>query len=509
MIGFFDKCQSYNWGLDVKWINQAIRWAWWQAWLYVAVVYVTAALCYNNRHKHIYHHKAHKTPQTKPTMTQAQPITAHNPLNLGGYLQAVKLSIDEIFDHDVWVVCEIRAMNSKSGHYYFELADKDDDDNITASCRATLWRYTATHLLKKFQQSTQLSLQAGLKVLLRGRAVFHSQYGFSFNINDISPSYTLGELAQAYHAMKNKLIDNGLLDLNKSLPMPFDIQKVLVIAPENAAGLGDFRVQADRLQACGACHFDYRHATFQGNHAPEHIRTIISTSLHAYHTQGQLPDIMVIIRGGGAVGDLAYLNDYELAAIVAESPVPVWVGIGHERDTVILDEVAHSRFDTPSKVIAAIERYLAERWLGGQAYFDNISRLAHTYLSQQQANLNTQLHKLHSHSLQACLQQKTQNQAFLASIKKDGRFVLSSAKHSQQSLLERHKIIFNHLQTARGQHDYYRQVILSYHPTQVLNKGYALIHDDQGKLITSQKQVSAGMNIHIRFKDGQVLATVN
>ena len=203
-----------------------------------------------------------------------------------------------------------------------------------------------------------MRLERGLNVLLKVSANFHAQYGFSLNISDIDPTYTLGDLAKQYQVILTRLHEEGLLELNKSLPAPFDIQHVLVIAPEQAAGLGDFRADADNLAATGACQFYYEAATFQGNHAPDEIRQALIRGIKNLSAQGITPDIIVIIRGGGAVGDLAYLNDYELAALVAEQPIPVWVGIGHERDRVMLDEVAQQSFDTPSKVIAAIRHQL-------------------------------------------------------------------------------------------------------------------------------------------------------
>ena len=121
-----------------------------------------------------------------------------------------------------------------------------------------------------------------------------------------------------------------------------------MISPETSAGLGDFRREADRLQQCGLCEFQFFPATFQGVEAPSSIQTAVLQALTA-HKQKPF-DALVVIRGGGSVTDLAWLNDMELAKLLCQSPVPVFTGIGHERDNTILDEIAHTRFDTPSKV---------------------------------------------------------------------------------------------------------------------------------------------------------------
>lgn len=196
-------------------------------------------------------------------------------LRLSDYLSAVDMVIKQTFNHRVWVKAEIRNLSSKGGHYYFELAEKDDDGKVIASCRGNLWRFKAARVLAKFERATGMPLDRDLTVLLKVSAGFHAQYGFSLTIEDIDPSYTLGDLARQYAEMVDRLTGEGLLNLNQQLPVPFDIEHVLVIAPEKAAGLGDFQADADRLARTGACHFHYHNATFQGNHAPSEIRQAI------------------------------------------------------------------------------------------------------------------------------------------------------------------------------------------------------------------------------------------
>lgn len=425
-------------------------------------------------------------------------------LSLTAYLFAVKSTFNQMFDHDVWVTCEIRAMNTKGGHYYFELADKDADDTLSASCRGTLWHYSAAGIIRRFESSTNVKLGAGLKVLLRGRATFHAQFGFSFNITDIDPSFTLGELAQAYQQMKNKLEKNGLLTLNKAIPMPFDIQKVAVVAPENAAGLGDFRAEADRLMRAKVCQFEYYYATFQGNDAPKSVRQAIYEALSSYD---DVPfDILVIIRGGGAVGDLAYLNDYELAATVAEVPVPVWVGIGHERDTVILDEVAHTSFDTPSKVIYGIEAHITTLWQDAKATKDRMDTLARALLQRQRAHLSSLFHqvRLGSHHAQSNYRQDIDNQ--LRMIRQASFYHINQARADSEQLLTRHQIYRTKLHNLRGHIKQLQSYILSRHPNNNLNQGYALVRNLSGQLLTSQNQIQPNMTILIQFKDGSIQA---
>lgn len=408
-------------------------------------------------------------------------------LSLADYLNAVQLVINETFAHSVWVKAEIRNVSSKGGHYYFELADKDSTGKITASCRSTLWKNLAKTVIGKFEKNTGMNLDKGLNLLLKVTANFHPQYGFSLNILDIDPTFTLGDLAQQYQQMLTKLMEEGLLDLNKTVPIPFDIQHVLVIAPENAAGLGDFRADADRLAQAGACQFYYQHATFQGNHAPQEIREAIIKGLKTLEKQGISPDILVIIRGGGAVGDLAYLNDYELSALIAEQSVPVWVGIGHERDHVILDEVAHTSFDTPSKVIAGIRQHLVSVTQSAKQLFLSIEQVAKNRLTFAKTDSEQQFRHIESLAKQRLLQ----------------------AKHhidNRLNLIKQHSVY--QLQSAKQQTEQWRAMILLQHPSRVLSQGYAIVRDDDNRIVKSVNELNKNQAIQIELKDGKIVATI-
>lgn len=454
-------------------------------------------------------------------------------LRLSDYLAAVQMVVKETFDHKVWVKAEIRNLSSKGGHYYFELAEKSDTGEIVASCRGTLWRYAAQRLLAKFERATGMQLKRDITVLLKVAASYHPIYGFAVNIDDIDPSYTVGDLAQQYTAMLNRLADEGLLTANRQHPLPLDIEHVLVIAPEKAAGLGDFRADADRLARHNACHFHYHHATFQGNHAPGEIRHAIISGVQDLHKSLQrLPDLLVIIRGGGAVGDLAYLNNYELAALIAEQPIPVWVGIGHERDKVLLDEVAHTSFDTPSKVIAAIISHQANLATRVQGYQQQIQRhsqqqiqlarqLASTRLNQIHASTAGQLAQLDANSrhLLATIQRQSIQQSWHASQTCSDwfeRLQQTSQRQLQQSSSQidayqqqLRQSAHNQLQHASQRCQHLRTVILLHHPMQVLKQGYAMVHDQPSQqLISSCQSLQPQQLITLTFKDGKAQASV-
>ncbi|MGP5403748.1 exodeoxyribonuclease VII large subunit [Psychrobacter celer] len=454
-------------------------------------------------------------------------------LRLSDYLSAVEMVVKETFNHRVWVKAEIRNLSSKGGHYYFELAEKDDDGKVVASCRGNLWRFKAARVLAKFERATGMPLERDLTVLLKVSAGFHAQYGFSLTIEDIDPSYTLGDLARQYAEMVDRLTGEGLLHLNQQLPTPFDIEHVLVIAPEKAAGLGDFQADADRLASTGACQFHYHHATFQGNHAPSEIRqAIVSAQQQFQDTYQRLPDLLVIIRGGGAVGDLAYLNDYELAALVAEQPIPVWVGIGHERDKVILDEVAHTSFDTPSKVIAAIISHLAQLITQTLQYQAHIKQAATQQLTMAEQKTSRQLSHIQSQTIgQLTALRKDSDYAWRSIQQSAQRQVKQAARLTSNLRAQTQSLAYQQLaaastysqnyqktviQTAQlrviqaqRNSEHLRDIVLLHRPSRVLKQGYTMLTDAKDKqILTSSTQLYPEQTIHIVLKDGKAQAQI-
>ncbi|WP_180122358.1 exodeoxyribonuclease VII large subunit [Acinetobacter sp. YH12086] len=411
-------------------------------------------------------------------------------LTLSEYLSAVKEVIQLAFDDAVWVKAEIRNLNIKGGHYYLELAEKEQEsDRVIASCKATIWKFTANKVVGKFERESGIELSRDLNVLVKVRAKFDPQYGFSVNIEEIDSSFTLGDLARRYQQILEKLTSEGLIHKNRNLPAPFDIQHVLVIAPENAAGLGDFKKDADALQHAGVCEFVYHAATFQGNTAAQSIRDALALGLRQWANDFQTaPDLIVIIRGGGAVNDLAYLNDYDLAVLLSKRSVPIWVGIGHEKDRTILDEIAHRSFDTPSKVIGGIRNHIVERTQEVlealqsiqlrsqhqialyQSQNDQLLQVIKT-LAQSQINDSTRL-----------LQQYQDNTAYFAQLQ------LKTAAQNIEILM--------------------RETLLQ-NPAHVLSKGYAIVRQ-QGHAIRATKnlQPSTHSPIEIEMQDGVITADI-
>ena len=246
---------------------------------------------------------------------------------------------------DVWVTAETSDVRTSGGHCYMELIEKDSAGGIPlAKCRAVIWASVFTRLGAAFHAATGSRLRSDMKIMAKVSASYHTVYGLSLVITDIDPAYTVGDLARRRMEIIARLQDDGVYDLNRELewnPVP---SRVAVISAAGAAGYGDFvkhlHLNPYRLR------FDTTlfTATLQG----ERTSASVIAALEAIMERVDDFDCVVIIRGGGAVSDLASFDDYELAFNVAQFPLPVIVGIGHERDTTVLDYVANTRVKTPT-----------------------------------------------------------------------------------------------------------------------------------------------------------------
>jgi exodeoxyribonuclease VII large subunit len=269
-------------------------------------------------------------------------------LSLFELQQRVKGSLDNTFSMPVWVKAEISEMTTnRSGHCYLDLAETEPGtDNVIARCRATIWSYTFRMLKPYFETTTGQTFSQGLKVLLQAKVEYHEVYGFSLNIRDIDPVYTLGDLARQRREIIRRLQDDGVFEMNKDLELPEVPQRIAIISSPTAAGLQDFLDQLHTNPHQFVFYTKLFQAVMQGNEAPRSIMN----ALDLIYTYEDSFDAVVIIRGGGAQLDLACFDQYELAFHVAQFPLPVITGIGHDKDDTVIDLVAHTRMKTPTAV---------------------------------------------------------------------------------------------------------------------------------------------------------------
>lgn len=346
-------------------------------------------------------------------------------------LAQVQVAVEGALPDSVWVRAEISELRGKSGHLYLHLAERNERGDVLAQAKAVIWKSRAAEITAKFEQATGEGLRTDIKILCLAKIRFDVLFGLDLIIEDVDPSYTLGDLAAKLARIRERLQREDLYERNKGLPAPTEFVRVAVISPETSAGLGDFRREIDRLQDAGLCAFSYFPATFQGIDAPSSIRTAVNEAVAAHR---QRPfDALVIIRGGGAVTDLAWLNDLELARMVCRSPVPVMTGIGHERDNTILDEIAHRRFDTPSKVALHIIQTIRDNALGALTAFEQIKLQVARILTRERTALATQADRVGAGVRSMLTQAEDARKKFMTVIRTATHYQLREASQSLEA----------------------------------------------------------------------------
>jgi exodeoxyribonuclease VII large subunit len=364
-------------------------------------------------------------------------VEAGKGIALSELLTRVKGLIERSLPDAVWVRAEISELRGKNGHLYVSLTERNDRGDVLAQIKGVIWKNRADAITARFEQATGGRLKSDIKILCLARVRFDPLYGLDLIVEDVDPSYTLGELAAKLARIREQLEETGLYDLNKRLPSPVEYLRVAVVSPETSAGLGDFRRETDLLQSAGLCDFHYFQATFQGVDAPPSIQAVLLQALTA-HKQRAF-DVLVVIRGGGAVTDLAWLNDLELAQLLCQSRIPVYTGIGHERDNTILDEIAHRRFDTPSKVALHISATIKDNALGAIQAWERINALVGRIVLRERTIVETQTQRIESGARSTLKRVEADRQAHLRLIHS-----ASSAQVRQASLTlesERRKLL--------------------------------------------------------------------
>lgn len=450
-------------------------------------------------------------------------------ISLSQLLAGVSQLVAQSFPAGLWTLVEVLDARLRNGHVYLELSERDASGQLLAKANGMIWASNASRILPEFERATGATLGPGIKLLVRARPVFKPQFGFSLELDAIDSGYTLGDLEARKREIRERLQREGLYARQKQLALPWDYQHLLVIAPEGGAGLGDFQAEAARLQRHGVCRFDYAYSRFQGEGAAAEIRSVLLKALEG-RGQGDRPDAVVIIRGGGAVNDLAWLNDYELARTVCELELPLLTGIGHERDSGLLDEVAQQRFDTPSKVIAGIEQLIVRRAAEARAHFESIARLGQRSLVQarsQAQQAEAQVRVLALRQLDAA---RYRVPAAWSEVQVQARLALRQAREQSrqrlQQLGERAGAVTRRAsdfstqamqQVNSGSRQALRQAsessralmreIAGQGPGKTLARGFAIVRDaGSGQVLQRAAELKAGQPLQIQFHDGQRLA---
>lgn len=374
----------------------------------------------------------------------------------------VRSLIEEGTDASYWVQGElIEGREGYGGHFYGELTEKSDaTGNIVARARINIWARTYNILALRFRRETGQSLRAGIRVLVQVKVTFNELYGYSLNVIDIDGTYTLGDMARRRQEILARLEEDGIIDDNRTLPMPTLLQRIAVVSSATAAGYGDFSRQLQDNAYGLAFRLRLFPAVMQGTQVPESI----ASALTAIADDAEDWDAVVIIRGGGATGDLSDYDSYPLAACIAQHPLPVFTGIGHDRDETVPDRVAHMAFKTPTAVAA----FIVEHQLGLLGRVQDL-----------QQRISSAARQLLQHGSQhlALLRQRIPSMATL--------------------LLERH----------RHRLDMLEQHLHGMDPALLLRRGYTITTLD-GHILTDISSVPDGAVLTTRMQGGEILSIV-
>ena len=397
----------------------------------------------------------------------------------------VREAVEHMLDEEYWVEGELSdATAGYGGHFYGELIQKDPRGQaIVARARVTCWARTYNILRLRFQHETGQTLRTGMQVKLLVQVTFHEQYGFALNVHDVDSTYTLGDMARRRREILAQLEADGILHDNQQLELPRLLRRVAIVSSQNAAGYGDFCNQLANNEY--GLRFDTRlfPAVMQGQNVEESV----IAALQQIASEAEQWDVVVIIRGGGATGDLSDFDSYPLAVCIAQFPLPVITGIGHERDETVLDFVAHTRVKTPTAAAAFLIEHQA----------------------QEVALLDTLQQRL-SRAAQDCLLRARQRMERCSMMLPMMLDKLCERERGRHTLMAQRlaAAVDARLQRERHRHELLSHRIKAADPQAMLARGYSITRTADGHVVRSVAQLTPGQTIASQLADGTILSQI-
>lgn len=413
----------------------------------------------------------------KPCTPSAKALTLYELNTL------VREAIASAMDRDYWVEAELSEVREVRGHCFMELVQKDlFSPTPVARASAKCWKTTWTRIRPRFEAITGQPLRPGMKVMLLVHPDFHEAYGFSWIVSDVDPTYTLGDMARKRMEIVNQLKAEGVFDLQKGLPLPLFSQHIAVISSENAAGYGDFCSQLSNNDYG----FSFMPVLFAAVMQGDGVEQSIVAALNAINAEADRFDVVVIIRGGGATADMSGFDTLLLAENVANFPLPVITGIGHERDECVLDMVSHIRVKTPTAAAALLIDNLAQVW----AHVTDCQRTITQLVGQRMASEPSRLDRLSTRLTTLIHDRLTHEQFRLSSL-------ATSLKPAAERVLTTHR---NHLERLALR-------AKSLDPKLLLRRGYS-ITTIGGKAVRDASLLKSGDEIVTQLEKGSVHSVV-
>lgn len=417
----------------------------------------------------------------------------------------VREVISSTLSEEYWVEAELSEVHEVRGHCYMELIQKELFSNTpVAKASAKCWKNKWILLREKFEKVTREGLKPGMKVLLKVYADFHEAYGFAWIVTDINPEFTMGDMARKRQEIIDTLKREGIFELQKELVLPLFAQRIAVISSENAAGYGDFCHQlADNPQQ-----LKFYTRLFPAVMQGEGVEESVIGALNSINEDIEKFDAVVIIRGGGATSDLSGFDTLRLAENVANFPIPIITGIGHDRDESIVDMVAHTKVKTPTAAAALLIDHLnhvLERLLDAQA--ELIAAVRHRS-ELEQARLVRMSEKIPMLFSLVKTRQEQRIERHLANITASLNDKLSR-EHHRLSLIESQfgPTLLQQLTRENYRLQLLQQRLEALNPQRLLQRGYSITLC-KGKVVRDARQLKAGDEIETKLANGKITSII-
>lgn len=416
----------------------------------------------------------------------------------------VRQTLELTLDAEYWVQAEIAELRVNR-HCYMELVQKEARGNgIVAKARAQVWANRWVFIKPMFEQMTGQTLASGMQVLLKVEVTFHELYGYSLNVTDLDPSYTLGDIARHRQEILRRLAEEGIETMNKELPLPRLLQRIAVISSASAAGYGDFCNQLNNNQLGLAFKTELFQAVMQGND----VESSVVSALNRIAEQQDEWDVVVIIRGGGATSDLQGFDSLLLAENVAQFPLPIITGIGHERDDTVIDLIAHTRVKTPT----AAAEFLIHHQEQELDILEDLSARLTDRVSQLLYDETTRLKMLASKIPMLFSTVKAREEVRLHRL--SASMANSSIQHLEQAksgvgLLNQRLTLYTSalLQGERKRIELMESKLQSAHPNRILQLGFSITRMG-GKALKDVDEVKEGDEIETTLASGTFKSTI-
>lgn len=453
-------------------------------------------------------------------------MNASHPLSLDELQTLIRQGIDKAHPLPYWVTAEISEKKvNVSGHCYLELVEKGGANHVPkAKASAVIWRSQYAMIASYFRSTTGQELQAGMKVLVKVVVSYHALYGLSLQITDIDPAYTLGDMERQRLETIQKLKEDGVYDMNRELPLPCVMQRIAVVSSSRAAGYQDFM----RELSVGPYRFEVTlfEAFMQGNGAEDSIVEALSRAAERYEEF----DVLVVIRGGGSQSDLGCFNSYRLCSYLAQFPLPVLTGIGHDKDQSVADLVAAVVLKTPTAVAVSLKDRMEQFEAELDASYRWLSEATRALLHSETERLEramTALNRLSESGVRTALFRMEQyrdalRHAVAATIERQGvrvelsstrlhhatRFVFSNGllriDHLREMLVQRCRDFLNDRSKSLA---LLEERIAAHDPRRILELGFAIVRG-KGRRVADSEALQVGDTIEVEMKNHKLEAVV-